>query len=195
VQALGRTANQVGYEAALLAAVEAVNQRQKSTLFNKLAQAFDGDLRDRNIALWGLSFKPNTDDMRDAPSRVLMEALWAVGARVQAYDPEAMQECRRIYGERDDLMLVNDRESAVRDADALVICTEWKAFRTVDFDWLQQQLTMSVVVDGRNLYDPSDVKRAGLSYFAVGRGDSLRQPNRLANKLTSDLRPSGVSQC
>ena len=195
VQALGRTANQVGYEAALLAAVEAVNQRQKSTLFNKLAQAFDGDLRDRNIALWGLSFKPNTDDMRDAPSRVLMEAVWAVGARVQAYDPEAMQECRRIYGERDDLMLVNDRESAVRGADALVICTEWKAFRTVDFDWLQQQLTMSVVVDGRNLYDPSDVKRAGLSYFAVGRGDSLRQPNRLANKLTSDLRPSGVSQC
>ena len=178
VQALARTAHQVGYEAELLTAVEAVNQRQKGTLFNKLAQAFNSDLTGKTIALWGLSFKPNTDDMRDAPSRGLMESLWAAGAKVRAYDPEAMNECRRIYGGRDDLILVKSREGAVRGADALVICTEWKVFRSVDFYWLKQQLAMPVVVDGRNLYEPYDVKQAGLLYFAVGRGDALQQPSK-----------------
>ena len=173
VQALARTAREVDYEAELLGAVEAVNQRQKQTLFAKLANAFDGDLKGRTIAIWGLSFKPNTDDMRDAPSRTLMEALWEAGARVQAYDPEAMGETRRIYGERDDLMLAGDRIQAVKGADALVICTEWKEFRSLDFPWLKDQLSMPVVVDGRNLYDPESVRRAGLMYYAVGRGDSL----------------------
>ncbi|MCO7214918.1 MULTISPECIES: UDP-glucose/GDP-mannose dehydrogenase family protein [unclassified Halomonas] len=173
VQALARTAREVDYEAELLGAVEAVNQRQKQTLFAKLASAFDGDLKGRTIAIWGLSFKPNTDDMRDAPSRTLMEALWEAGARVQAYDPEAMGETRRIYGERDDLMLAGDRIQAVKGADALVICTEWKEFRSLDFPWLKEQLSMPVVVDGRNLYDPESVRRAGLMYYAVGRGDSL----------------------
>lgn len=111
--------------------------------------------------------------MRDAPSRVLMEALWKAGAKVQAYDPQGMRECRRIYGDRDDLMLVGDRIQAVKGADAMVICTEWKDFRAVDFDWLKQQLATPVIVDGRNLFDPQRVKEAGLLYYAVGRGDSL----------------------
>ncbi|GEN26235.1 UDP-glucose 6-dehydrogenase [Halomonas cupida] len=173
VQALERTARDVSYDAELLAAVESVNNRQKQTLFTKLANAFDGGLKGRTIALWGLSFKPNTDDMRDAPSRTLMEALWEAGASVQAYDPEAMKECRRLYGERDDLVLAGDRVQAVKGADALVICTEWKEFRSLDFAWLKGQLSMPVIVDGRNLYDPESVREAGLMYYAVGRGDSL----------------------
>ncbi|TLF48581.1 UDP-glucose/GDP-mannose dehydrogenase family protein [Halomonas urmiana] len=176
VQALARSASDVDYHAELLTAVEAVNQRQKQTLFTKLSQAFDGDLAGKTIALWGLSFKPNTDDMRDAPSRVLMEAVWNAGGRIQAFDPEAMKECRRLYGERDDLTLVADRIQAVKGADALVICTEWKEFRTVDFDWVKGNLATPVIVDGRNLYDPQAVKRAGLLYFAVGRGDSMKVP-------------------
>ncbi|MFD2313246.1 UDP-glucose dehydrogenase family protein [Halomonas organivorans] len=173
VQALARTAGEVDYAAELLGAVEAVNRRQKQTLFAKLSKAFDGDLRGRTIAVWGLAFKPNTDDMRDAPSRTLMESLWAAGARVQAYDPEAMDECRRLYGERDDLTLVGDRTEAVEGADALVICTEWKAFRSVDFAWLKSRLTLPVIVDGRNLFEPEAVKAAGMLYYAVGRGDSI----------------------
>ncbi|MFJ4344821.1 UDP-glucose dehydrogenase family protein [Pseudomonas sp. NPDC089401] len=170
IQALSRSAHEAGYEAQLLEAVEAVNQRQKASLFRKLAQALGGELEGRTIAVWGLAFKPGTDDMRAAPSRELMEALWQAGARVQAYDPEAMAECRRLYGERDDLLLAGDRIQAVKGADALVICTEWKAFRSVDFHWLRQQLRRAVVVDGRNLYDPRAVAGAGLTYRAVGRG-------------------------
>ncbi|WP_284892069.1 UDP-glucose dehydrogenase family protein [Cobetia amphilecti] len=173
VQALARTASQIGYEAELLTAVESVNKRQKVTLFDKLSRAFDGDLKGKTIAVWGLAFKPNTDDMRDAPSRTLMEALWAAGATVQAYDPEAMKECRRIYGERDELVLVADRQQAVKGADALVICTEWKEFRTLDGQWLKSQLGFPVVVDGRNLFEPAAMKAAGLMYYAVGRGDTL----------------------
>ncbi|MDF3918793.1 UDP-glucose/GDP-mannose dehydrogenase family protein [Salinicola salarius] len=173
VQALARTAGKIGYRAELLEAVEAVNKRQKETLFTKLSQAFNGDLKGKTVALWGLAFKPNTDDMREAPSRTLMEALWAAGARVQAFDPEAMDECRRIYGVRDNLVLVEERDAAVKGADALVICTEWKVFRTVDFAWLKEQLATPVIVDGRNLFDPAVVKQAGLLYYAVGRGASL----------------------
>ncbi|WP_324690323.1 UDP-glucose/GDP-mannose dehydrogenase family protein [Cobetia sp. D5] len=175
VQALARTASQVGYDAELLTAVESVNKRQKVTLFDKLSRAFDGDLKGKTIAVWGLAFKPNTDDMRDAPSRTLMEALWAAGATVQAYDPEAMKECRRIYGERDELVLVADRQQAVKGADALVVCTEWKEFRTLDGEWLKAQLGFPVVVDGRNLFEPAAMKAAGLMYYAVGRGDSMRR--------------------
>lgn len=172
VQALSRIAGDVGYTPELINAVEQVNRRQKGTLFQKLEQAL-GTVAGRTIAVWGLAFKPNTDDMREAPSRDLMEALWAAGARVRAYDPEAMQECARIYGERSDLVLCESKQAAVEGADALVICTEWKAFRTVDFAWLRQCLKENVVVDGRNLYAPQDVKAAGLRYYAIGRGDSL----------------------
>ncbi|GAA0556592.1 UDP-glucose dehydrogenase family protein [Halomonas salifodinae] len=170
VKALIHTAEGVDYPARLLQAVEAVNHRQKQTLCAKLSQALGGDLAGKTIALWGLAFKPNTDDMREAPSRTLMEALWAAGARVRAYDPVAMPECRRLYGERDDLALVADRGQAVAGADALVICTEWKEFRTLDRDWLKARLRLPVVIDGRNLYDPGSMHAAGLLYHAVGRG-------------------------
>lgn len=170
VQALARTAQEVGYEPELLLAVEAVNLRQKQVLYRKLLQAFDGQLAGKSIALWGLAFKPNTDDMRDAPSRTLIEALWAAGATVKAYDPEAMHECKRIYGERSDLLLCSSREEAVEGADALVICTEWKSFRVVELDWLKQSLSYPIVVDGRNLFDPNDMTQAGLLYYAIGRG-------------------------
>jgi UDPglucose 6-dehydrogenase len=169
IQALSRTAHEVGYNPQLLRAVEEVNQRQKTTLFKKLERALDGQLADKTIAVWGLAFKPNTDDMRAAPSRDLMESLWNAGARVQAYDPEAMQECRKLYGERDDLVLAGDRIQAVKGADALVICTEWKAFRSVDFTWLKQQLKHAIVIDGRNLYEPKALADAGLSYSSIGR--------------------------
>jgi len=173
VKALSHIAQQVGYSAELLDAVEHVNARQKHTLFTKLSKAFNGQLNGKTIAVWGLSFKPNTDDMREAPSRELMEAVWAAGGLVQAYDPEAMHETLRIYGERPDLVLCDSRNAAVAGADALVICTEWKAFRTVDFAWLKSQLSSGVIVDGRNLYAPNEVKAAGLTYLGVGRGDSL----------------------
>ncbi len=173
VKALTRTARSIGYEAELLEAVDNVNERQKSILFDKLVKAFDGNLQGKTIAVWGLAFKPNTDDMREAPSRVLMEAVWAAGGKIQAYDPEAMKECARIYGLHHALTLHENRKDAVAGADALVICTEWKTFRSVDFTWLKTQLKYPVIVDGRNLYRPEDAKAAGFLYYAVGRGDSL----------------------
>lgn len=168
VKALERTARQLGYEPELLSAVEAVNARQKQTLYSKLVEHL-GDLQGKAIAVWGLAFKPNTDDMREAPSRTLMEALWEAGATVQAYDPEAMEECRRLYGDHDGLVLTGDRIQAVKGAHALVICTEWKAFRSVDFAWLASQLQDKLVVDGRNLYSPPALASAGLRYVGVGR--------------------------
>lgn len=173
VQALARTAEDVGYDAELLRAVENVNKRQKQTLFTKLSAALDGHLRGRTIAVWGLAFKPNTDDMREAPSRTLMEALWQSGARVRAYDPEAADQCRRIYGERDDLEIVDNRSAALDGADALVVCTEWKEFHIVDPAELRAKLSFPIVVDGRNIYSPKMFAEAGVLYFAVGRGASI----------------------
>ncbi|MFW6021421.1 MAG: UDP binding domain-containing protein, partial [Guyparkeria sp.] len=122
-----------------------------------------------------LAFKPNTDDMREAPSRTLMESLWEAGARVQAFDPEAMEETQRIYGQRDDLALVGTRDAALRGADALVICTEWKAFRAPDFELMRESLAEPVIVDGRNLYDPERLKAAGWHYYGIGRGETVRR--------------------
>lgn len=170
VRALERIAQEVGYEARMLAAVEAINDQQKNTLFNKLNRVFDGNLDGKTIAVWGLAFKPNTDDMREAPSRTLMEAVWAAGGRVQAYDPEACREARRLYPDQDGLALKDSRMSALDGADALVICTEWKEFRVVDFEAIKAALSTSVIIDGRNIYEPEAVKSAGLSYFAIGRG-------------------------
>ncbi|HLZ96367.1 MAG TPA: UDP-glucose/GDP-mannose dehydrogenase family protein [Steroidobacteraceae bacterium] len=172
VQALKRSADEVGYRASILSAVEDVNNRQKQVLFNKI-KAFFGDLRGKTIALWGLAFKPNTDDMREAASRVLMEALWEAGANVRAYDPVAMPECRRIYGERADLVLCKTSPEAVQGADALAIVTEWQEFRSPDFDHIKAALRTSVIFDGRNLYDPAHMARAGFGYHAVGRGKVL----------------------
>ena len=173
VQALARTAAEVGYDAALLGAVEAVNGRQKERLFQLICQHFGGEdkLASRTIGLWGLAFKPNTDDMRAAPSRTLIEALWKAGARVQAYDPEAMEETQHIYGHRDDLALCGTKEAVLRGADALVICTEWKTFRVPDFDAMGM-LNNKVIFDGRNLYDPVQMAQQGWTYYGIGRGES-----------------------
>ena len=170
VQALQATAHKVGYEAHLLSAVQQVNAHQKQRLFDKVNSYFDGQLAGKVIALWGLAFKPRTDDMREAPSRVLMEALWQGGAAVQAYDPQAMEECQRIYGDRKDLVLMGTKEAAVKGADALVICTEWKHFWAPDFAQLADKMNQKVIVDGRNLYDPKKMSALGFDYLAVGRG-------------------------
>jgi len=173
VQALKRSADEVGYEASVLTAVEQVNNRQKHVLFDKIKRHF-GDLHGKTIALWGLAFKPNTDDMREAASRVLMEALWAAGARVRAYDPVAMPECARIYGTRPDLVLCKSSPEVVEGADALAIVTEWREFRSPDFDAIKAALRTPAIFDGRNLYDPAQMARAGFSYYAIGRGLSFQ---------------------
>jgi len=172
VKALKHSADEVGYHANILAAVEAVNERQKTVLFDKIKAHF-GDLRGTTIALWGLAFKPNTDDMREAPSRVLMEALWQAGAKVRAFDPVAMPECARLYGQRADLTLCKDSPEALQGADALAIVTEWREFRSPDFDNIKGALKSPVIFDGRNLYDPLHMARAGFSYYAIGRGKRL----------------------
>ncbi|AHF03065.1 UDP-glucose 6-dehydrogenase [Marichromatium purpuratum 984] len=169
VRALERTARGVGYEPQLLQAVEAVNFRQKELLFDKLKAQFDGDLAGRTIALWGLAFKPNTDDMREASSRVLMESLWAAGAKVQAFDPVAMDEARRLYGERPDLVLAEDATAALVGADALVIVTEWTQFRSPNFRLIRDTLTRPLLLDGRNILDPQQATAAGLTYLSIGR--------------------------
>ena len=169
VQALIRTSDSIDFDAQILKAVEARNYDQKTTLFRKIQAHYNGDLSGKTFALWGLSFKPNTDDMREAPSRVLMEALWEAGAKVQAYDPEAMEETQRIYGHRDDLTLCGTKESTLKGADALVIVTEWQTFRAPDFDLIKQQLAEPLVFDGRNLYAPERMQKKGFKYYSVGR--------------------------
>jgi UDPglucose 6-dehydrogenase len=173
VQALQRSAQEVGYDASILAAVESVNNRQKQVLFNKIKAHF-GDLRGKTLGLWGLAFKPNTDDMREASSRVLMEALWAAGAKVRAYDPIANSECLRIYGNRADLTLCKTAPEALESADALAIVTEWQEFRSPDFEYIKSKLRTPVIFDGRNLYDPAHMVRAGFHYYAIGRGQTSK---------------------
>src|SRR5690554_326726 len=169
VQALIRTANSIDFDVKVLKAVEARNEEQKTTLFQKINKHYQGDLAGKTFAIWGLAFKPNTDDMREAPSRVLMEALWQAGAKVQAYDPEAMEETQRIYGNRDDLMLCGTKEATLRGADALVIVTEWQSFRAPDFDLIKQQLAEPLIFDGRNMFEPKRMALKGFTYYSVGR--------------------------
>jgi UDPglucose 6-dehydrogenase len=175
VQALERIARGHGYDARLLGMVEAVNADQKTRLFAQIQRHFDGDLAGKTVALWGLAFKPNTDDMREAPSRRLIEALWDAGARVRAYDPEARTETARIYGERDDLVLCDHAYDALTGADVLALVTEWKAFRSPDFGRIKAALTTPAIFDGRNLYDPRVVEEAGIAYYGIGRGRSLQR--------------------
>jgi UDPglucose 6-dehydrogenase len=174
VQALERTAHAHGYEARLLGAVEAVNQQQKSKLFELISRHLDGKLAGRTVALWGLAFKPNTDDMREASSRRLMELLWDAGAKVRAFDPEAREEAQRLYGDRDDLVLCEHAMDALQGADVLAVVTEWKAFRSPDFRAIRATLVVPAIFDGRNLYDPLVVEEAGLAYYGIGRGRSLQ---------------------
>ena len=177
VQALARTAQQYGLEPKLLNAVEAVNDAQKGHLFALIQRHYDkGEdegVRGKTFAVWGLAFKPNTDDMREASSRRLLAQLWEGGATVRAYDPEAMHESQRIFGERDDLVFCNSADEALQGADALVVVTEWKQFRSPDFQKLREQLKDAAVFDGRNLYEPGEVEAAGLAYYGIGRGRSL----------------------
>jgi len=174
VRALAKSASANGYEAELLEAVENVNNRQKERIFDKISNYFDGDLAGKTIALWGLSFKPNTDDMREAPSRVLMQALWDAGAAVRAYDPKAIEETRRLYPDQAGLELCDSSLDALIGADALVVMTEWQEFRSPDFDIIAKELSSPVIFDGRNLYDPDYLKLSGIEYFGVGRGKSVK---------------------
>ncbi len=169
VKALAKTAEELQYRPQILQAVEAVNEQQKSYLYEKIHSYFQGDLDGKTVALWGLAFKPNTDDMREAPSRRLMEALWAAGARVRAFDPEATEETRRLYGDREDLTLSGDAFDALVGADALAICTEWQQFRSPDFYEMKRLLSEPVVFDGRNLYAPELMREKGFNYFSIGR--------------------------
>ncbi|HEY0662632.1 MAG TPA: UDP-glucose/GDP-mannose dehydrogenase family protein [Lysobacter sp.] len=174
VQALAHTAQQHGYDARLLNAVEAVNESQKGHLFELISRHFDGGVKGKTFAVWGLAFKPNTDDMRAASSRTLLAQLWEAGARVRAYDPEARHEAQRVFGERDDLVLCDSAHAALADADALVVVTEWKQFRSPDFSRLRAALADQVIFDGRNLYHPDEVEAAGIAYYGIGRGRSVQ---------------------
>jgi len=175
VQALIRTAKSMDYPTRVLDAVETVNERQKSRLVELIDKHYAGNLDGKTFALWGLSFKPQTDDVREATSRVVMEGLWQRGAKVQAYDPEAMEEIQRIYGSRADLRLCGTKEAALEAADALIICTEWKHFWSPDFDELHDKLADRAIFDGRNIYDPLKVKQLGFAYYGIGRGLSVSQ--------------------
>ncbi|TLY50738.1 MAG: UDP-glucose/GDP-mannose dehydrogenase family protein, partial [Gammaproteobacteria bacterium] len=173
VRALIRSAHEAGHEPQILNAVESVNARQKEVLFRKMQRHFSGGLKGRTVAVWGLAFKANTDDMREAPSRTLIDLLLKAGARVQAYDPVATAEAQRIYDGQTDLVLAKNAYQAAQDADALAIVTEWPEFRSPDFERLKQILKAPVIFDGRNLYDPAMVSRFGFTYHAIGRGKPL----------------------
>ena len=175
VKALERTAHASGYNAELLQAVEAVNDRQKQVPFEKLSAHYGGELAGKTVAVWGLSFKPETDDMREAPSRVLIDALLSAGATVRAFDPVAIEEAARIYGQRAGLNLIGDQYEVLQDADALVVVTEWKAFRSPDLDRIKSLMKGDVVVDGRNIFSAQQMADAGLKYYAIGCRHSSRQ--------------------
>jgi UDPglucose 6-dehydrogenase len=173
VQALVRSARGVKYEPQLLASVESVNKAQKEVMPAKILAHYGGSVAGKTFAIWGLAFKPGTDDMREAPSRIIIEALLQAGARVRAYDPAAAKEAKRIWGERANLTLCMRGRETLEGADALVIVTEWKEFRSPDFDHLKKQLKAPVIFDGRNLYDPAGMKKLGFTYYAIGRGERV----------------------
>jgi UDPglucose 6-dehydrogenase len=172
VSALVRSARDHGADMELVRAVDNVNARQKEVLIKKIGRFFNDQLKDRTIALWGLAFKPDTDDMREASSRVLMEKAWHSGARIRAYDPKALDEARHIYGERADLTYCRSSAEALEGADVLAVVTEWREFRSPDFELIRDRLAHKAIFDGRNIYDPAMVRRAGLRYFGIGRGDA-----------------------
>ncbi len=176
VKALIQSSRDQGIVPSVLDAVEKVNSNQKQKLFSHIKEHFgDESLKGKKVALWGLSFKPNTDDMREASSRELMEALWKEGATVLAFDPEAMDETQRIYGEREDLFLVGTKEACLKGADFLVVCTEWKVFQNPNFESLANTLADKAIFDGRNMYSPEEVENSGLAYYGIGRGRSIKR--------------------
>lgn len=174
VVALEATAKTVHYHPRLLNAVHQVNDAQKKLLFHKVSQYYQNDLQGKIVALWGLSFKPNTDDMREAPSKVFIESALAAGMKIQAYDPVAMPEALRLYKDQMNFKCFDSPESALTNADILVIVTEWNIFFNPDFELIKERLTKSAIFDGRNLYDPKHLKQLGINYFAIGRGEHLQ---------------------
>ena len=186
VRALAKSAAAVDYEATLLESVEAVNQRQKRRVFEKIENYYDGKLDGVTIALWGLSFKPRTDDMREASSRVLMEALWEAGATVRAYDPEAMDAARDIYGDKKELTLCESAAQTLEGADALAIMTEWQEFRSPDFDAILSTIKDPVIFDGRNLYDPEVLSALGITYYAIGRSNASSATEEMFGRRKTD---------
>ena len=169
VQALYRTATQHDYYARILSAVEDVNNDQKYVPVNKLIQHFGEDFQGLTFAVWGLSFKPNTDDMREAPSRIIMAEIWRRGGRVRAYDPVARVEADRLYHDNKAFELVDHPYDALNDADALVVVTEWKTFRSLDLDLAREKMRQHVIIDGRNIYQPDLLTQAGFKYYGIGR--------------------------
>jgi len=172
VKALIKTAGDIGYSLDVVKAVEAVNNRQKEVLFHKIMQHFGNNIRGRHFGIWGLSFKPNTDDMREAPSEVIIKKLIEAGATVKAYDPVAMKEARQHFGET--IRYATDSYDAVLDADALLLITEWAEFRVLNFRVLEKLMRQKVIFDGRNIYDPAEVKENGFVYYGIGRGTGNR---------------------
>ena len=194
VSALVKTAEQMGYEPMILNAVQSRNAAQKKIMFEKLSAFFGNGLKGKTVALWGLAFKPNTDDMREAPSRVLMEALWDAGAKVQAYDPAAMEETQRIYGQQALLQLCGTKEAALQNADVLVIMTEWRQFKAPDFELIKQSLKQPVIFDGRNLFDPLRMHDKGIEYHGIGRGESkVLRTQRTSQTVLQTANPTDVS--
>lgn len=173
VKALATTARKNNFPAHIIEAVETVNENQKHVLVNKIKSRFGDDLSGMTFAVWGLAFKPNTDDMREAPSRVVMESLWEAGAKVNAHDPEAMAECRRIYGDHSDFKLYDNHMDALNNADALIIVTEWKNYRAVNFDSVKKRLKNPIIFDGRNIYDPDEMAKNAIEYHSIGRKSSI----------------------
>lgn len=172
VRALRHTARAAGHGPALLDAVDGINARQKRWLYERLQAHFEGRLRGRTIALWGLAFKPNTNDLREAPALELIEALLGSGAHVRGHDPEAVPEARRHFGERRGLSFDEDAYAVLDNADALVLVTEWRSFWSPDFERIREALNEPVIFDGRNVYDPAELSRHGFTHYAVGRGVS-----------------------
>ena len=167
VKALIKSASDYGYSLEILTAVENVNNRQKEILFDKVYKYFKGDLKGKKIAMWGLAFKPNTDDMREAPALVLAEKFTSMGAKIYAYDPVAMEEAKRRLG--DMITLCKSPYEATENADALLLVTEWSEFRVLDYKLLEK-MKQKLIFDGRNIYDPAEVRRFGFQYFGIGRG-------------------------
>jgi UDPglucose 6-dehydrogenase len=176
IQALQYLAGEHQQVAPIISAVHDTNQRQKNKLGERVLSCLGEDLSGARVAVWGLAFKPNTDDMREAPSGNLLATLWEHGASVAAFDPQATEAARRLYGERDDLLLCAGKEEALQDADCLVICTEWKAFFSPNFERMKKLLKRPLIIDGRNLYDPAYIASQGIEYYAIGRGLSVFSP-------------------
>jgi UDPglucose 6-dehydrogenase len=184
IRALQRIGEEYGLQLKVLEAVEHVNNSQQSVLLCKISKRFGDDLEGKHFALWGLAFKPGTDDMRAATSRVVMEGLWAKGATITAFDPAAMEESRRIYGERADLRYAENSKEALQDADALIIVTEWKAFKSPDFNDIRSRLKQPVIFDGRNLFEPASVAAQGFEYHGIGRISSTATTATTATMAT-----------